>query len=116
MAVIGDPVTFTYTVTSSSGDGIKDGTSNTIMFGEVVKSNSRLFVGNLTFDSHDSADGFDCSELTQWASNPTARTPDSSAVATMITIEFDSDLYNKDGRFLYDVLPVHTSDDGFFLT
>jgi hypothetical protein len=79
MAVIGDPLTFTYTVTSSSGDaGIKDGTSNTIMFGEVVQSTSRLFVGNLTFDSHDSADGFDCSELTQWASNPTGPTPGSS--------------------------------------
>ena len=66
-----------------------------------AEESSRLFVGNLTYDSHDSATGFDCSELTQWASNtPTAPQPDSSAVATIITIEFDSALYPSDGFFL----------------
>jgi len=66
-----------------------------------AEGSSRLFVGNLTFDSHDSMAGFDCSELTQWASNtPTAPQPDSSAVATLINVEFDSALHSSDGFFL----------------
>jgi len=65
-----------------------------------AEGSSRLFVGNLTFDSHDSVAGFDCSELTQWASTPTAPQPDSSNHATVLTFEFDSALHTSDGFFL----------------